>query len=83
MYNVHVHVQCISITCTCTFTHELQILKIKVERNVHVRDVIFKKEHFPNNFDQTFTFNCTPFHCFLTEVNEIWYPGRATIKRPR
>ena len=32
------------------------------------------------NFDQTLTFNRSPFHHFVQKVNEIWYPGRAIIK---
>ena len=30
-----------------------------------------------NNFD---TFNCSPFHHIVQEVDEIWYPGRAIIR---
>ena len=32
-----------------------------------------------NNFDQTLIFSHSPFHHLVQEVNEIWYPWRASI----
>ena len=32
-----------------------------------------------NNFDQPLTFILLLFRHFVQEVNEIWYPGRASI----
>ena len=33
-----------------------------------------------DNLDHTLTFNHSSFCYIVQEVNEIWYPGRATIK---
>ena len=33
-----------------------------------------------NNFDHMLTFNWSPFHHFIQEADEIWYPGRVIIK---
>ena len=41
-------------------------------------DLIFEKGHFPQN--NLLIFNHSPFHCFVQEVNEIWYSKRAIIK---
>ena len=43
--------------------------------NVHISDLIFEKGHFTAQyFNETITINRLPFHTFVQEVNEIWYP---------
>ena len=33
-----------------------------------------------DTFDQMLTFNRSPFHHCVPDVNDVWYPGRAIIK---
>ena len=39
---------------------------------IHICNLIFEKRDFPkNDFDKMLTFNCSRFHQFVQEVNEM------------